>query len=354
MRAPFINADIIQRDELRNPSPAASYEAANIASSRRADFLTQPRDFVTETVFSHPSKLQLIDEARIRGFTVIVMHVGVDTPDLSVARVGTRVEEGGHIFPEDKIRARYARGAPFIRAAVLKADRGMVFDNSSLNQPPSHCLTFANGRLVFAVPYLYGFQAVSTALIARASVGKGRHIDVNLSQSTAALLGHKFAEHVLESGAPRLLNVPAGSYRTADGWIMVTLVREAQYGRLCAVLARDDLATEPRFASFASRVDFANELAAELRRIFATDTTASWLSRLHAADIIADRILSPLEWIANEHIQATNGALLTGTPGVGEVFAARTPGMSGNNESALDPAPGVGQDSAAILSVGWR
>lgn len=151
---PFINADIIQRDELRDPSPAASYEAANIAASRRADFLTQSRDFVTETVFSHHSKLKLIDETRIRGFTVIVMHVGVETPDLSVARVVTRVEEGGHIVPEDKIRARYARGAPFIRAAVLKTDRGMVFDNSSLNQPPSHCLKFANGRLVFAVSHL--------------------------------------------------------------------------------------------------------------------------------------------------------------------------------------------------------
>lgn len=154
---PFINADIIQRDELRDPSPAASYEAANIASSRRADYLTQGRDFVTETVFSHPSKLELIDEARNQGFTVIVMHVGVDTPDLSIARVGTRVEEGGHIVPEDKIRARYARGAPLIRTAILKADRGMVFDNSRLNQPPSHCLTFAHGRLIFALPRLSGW-----------------------------------------------------------------------------------------------------------------------------------------------------------------------------------------------------
>jgi hypothetical protein len=33
----------------------------------------------------------------------------------------------------------------------------MVFDNSILNQPPSHCLTFANGRLVFAVPRLPGW-----------------------------------------------------------------------------------------------------------------------------------------------------------------------------------------------------
>ncbi len=154
---PFINADIIQRDELRDPSPAASYEAARIASSRRTDYLDNNRDFVTETVFSHPSKLELIDDARARGFTVIVMHVGVDTPDLSVARVGTRVEEGGHIVPEKKIRLRYERGAPLIRTAILKADRGMVFDNSRLNQPPSHCLTFANGRLIFALPRLPGW-----------------------------------------------------------------------------------------------------------------------------------------------------------------------------------------------------
>lgn len=151
---PFINADIIQRDELRDPSPAASYEAANMASSRRADLIAHGRDFVTETVFSHPSKLELIDQARAVGFTVIVMHVGVDTPDLSVARVGARVEEGGHIVPEEKIRARYERGAPLIRAAVLKAHRGMVFNNSRLNQPPSHCLTFVDGRLVFAMPRL--------------------------------------------------------------------------------------------------------------------------------------------------------------------------------------------------------
>ncbi len=151
---PFINADIIQRDELRDASPEASYEAARIASSRRAECLAQGRDFVTETVFSHPSKLDLIDEARTNGFTVIVMHVGIDSAELSVARVGARVEEGGHIVPEDKIRARYERGAPFIREAVLRAGRGLVFDNSRLNQPPRHCLTFANGRLIFALPHL--------------------------------------------------------------------------------------------------------------------------------------------------------------------------------------------------------
>lgn len=151
---PFINADIIQLEELRDPAPSSAYRAAEIASSRRADYIAQGRDFVTETVFSHPSKLELIEAAQSRGFTVIVMHIGVSTPDLSVARVTCRVEEGGHLVPEDKIRARYERGAPYIRSAILQSDHGMVFDNSGLNVPPRHCLTFANGRLVRSIPLL--------------------------------------------------------------------------------------------------------------------------------------------------------------------------------------------------------
>ncbi len=151
---PFINADIIQRDEIGDASPNASYEAARLASSRRFEHLAEGRDFVTETVFSHPSKIELIDKARASGFTIIVMHVGVESPELSVARVGARVDEGGHIVPEEKIRSRYERGAPLIRTAVLQADRGMVLDNTGMNRPPSHCLTFSNGRLIFAQPRL--------------------------------------------------------------------------------------------------------------------------------------------------------------------------------------------------------
>ena len=104
----------------------------------------------------------------------------------------------------------------------------------------------------------YAFQAIGTALFARASIGTGRWIDVSLTQTTAALLGHKFAEFMLEGGAPRALNVPAGTYRSKDGWLMVTLVNEPQYRRLCAVLGRDDLAADPRFADFAKRSDAAD------------------------------------------------------------------------------------------------
>lgn len=147
---PFVNADLIQRDELKDASMEASYRAAEIAAERRASLLDARKSFVTETVFSHPSKLDIITDARTRGYIIVVMHVGVDGPDLSVARVRGRTEEGGHSVPEEKIRARYDRGQPLIRQAVLRADRGMVFDNSKLNQPPHLVLLFASGRLAQA------------------------------------------------------------------------------------------------------------------------------------------------------------------------------------------------------------
>lgn len=151
---PFINADIIQRDELQDSSLEASYRAARIAGARRVEMLEAGQSFATETVFSDPSKLEVVEAARARGYLVVVMHVGVDSPDLSVGRVKERTKEGGHDVPEEKIRARYERGQPLIREAVLRADRGMVFDNSRLNTAPRQMLIFATGRLIKAIPTL--------------------------------------------------------------------------------------------------------------------------------------------------------------------------------------------------------
>lgn len=114
--------------------------------------LAQGADFVTGTVFSHPSKLDLVRDARERGYTVWVMHVGVDSPDLSVARVAYRVGTGGHAVPEAKIRERYDRAARLIPMAVKLADKGLVYDNSAAAQSPKLVLTYDQGRLVTVRP----------------------------------------------------------------------------------------------------------------------------------------------------------------------------------------------------------
>tara|TARA_R110001599_G_scaffold223889_1_gene423029 strand:+ start:279 stop:875 length:597 start_codon:yes stop_codon:yes gene_type:complete len=145
--APFINADIIQRDELRDPSPEASYRAAEIAEKRRRDHMAAGQSFVMETVFSHPSKLELLQDARDTGYRIIVFHLALASPDLAVARVAARIDEGGHPVPEDKVRQRYKRNAPLIRQAAMLADRAIIFDASALNERPAMVLELAQGQV---------------------------------------------------------------------------------------------------------------------------------------------------------------------------------------------------------------
>jgi len=148
VKAPFINADIIQRDELKDASMQAAYKAATIAEARRQQALKTGTSFVTETTFSHESKLTLIHEAKALGFCVVLYHINVRKADLSVARVAQRVSEGSHDVPEDKIRERYERNQPLIRKAALAADFAFVYDNSKLNRPPERVILFRNGRLI--------------------------------------------------------------------------------------------------------------------------------------------------------------------------------------------------------------
>lgn len=148
--APFINADVIQRDELKNPSMEAAYKAAAIAEERRREYLANKTSFVTESTFSHPSKLELLQDAKDHGFRVVVYHVNVRSPELSVKRVGSRFKKGGHDVPEDKIRERYARNPVLIRQAMLLADRGFVYDNSALGKPPELAVAFRSGEVVYA------------------------------------------------------------------------------------------------------------------------------------------------------------------------------------------------------------
>ena len=229
--------------------------------------------------------------------------------------------------------------------SVAQAFSGLVSINVGNDGTPHRVGTTISD----VVTGVYAFQAIATTLFARATVGTGRWIDVNLCQSTSALLGHKVAEHILEGGAPRALNVPAGSYQTADGWMMVTLVNEPQYKRLCAAIGRDDLASDPRFADFARRADAVDALIPQLREVFLTQPTDVWLARLHAADLIAERILNPGEWLRNVHVEATRAAVCQQTPGVGPVYSPRTPGIASFSEDDLRPAPDIGQDSYEVL-----
>ena len=231
--------------------------------------------------------------------------------------------------------------------SVAQAFTGLVSVNIGNDGAPHR----VGALIVDAVTGLYAAQAVGVALYARERHGAGRRLEFSLTQSAAAILGHKLAEHVLEGGKPRPLNVPTGAYRTADGgWIMVALIREDDFARLAAALGRPALASDPRFATFAVRAENAAAVTDIVRERFAADSAAAWLARLRDADLLADRINSFDDWLADPHIVATEGAVALPQPGMGLFRAARTPGVPAATDAAMPPAPAIGEHGRDILA----
>lgn len=134
----FVNADLLAKEHFGHnaETPKESLKGQELAEARRAALMEARKDLVTESTFSHPSKLDLIRDAADKGYRVVLYHVNVRSPEISVKRVQGRVLQGGHPVPEEKIRERYERNQQLIRAAAMLADRAFVFDNSVWRQKP--------------------------------------------------------------------------------------------------------------------------------------------------------------------------------------------------------------------------
>ena len=159
--AEFVNADQLARSALGHHAltQAEAELGQRLAEERRDALMASRQSLVTESTFSHASKLDLLGGARAAGYRVVVYHVNLDTPELAVSRVAFREGRGGHPVPEDRIRGRYERNQPLIREAIRMADFGHVFDNSLAGLPPRRILAFENGRVVSADPVLPDWAA---------------------------------------------------------------------------------------------------------------------------------------------------------------------------------------------------
>ncbi|MCB0965088.1 MAG: zeta toxin family protein [Acidimicrobiales bacterium] len=130
----FVNADVIAKDRWPGDEAARSYDAAVIAAQTRDELISIGQPLIAETVFSHPSELELIATARARGYHA-ALHVLMVPVELSVQRVAHRRDAGGHDVPEDRIRARWPRVFDNVAEAIERCDIATCWDNSMWNGP---------------------------------------------------------------------------------------------------------------------------------------------------------------------------------------------------------------------------
>lgn len=134
--AEFVNADLFEAAHLQHIShlQERSEQARQWADGRRAELLRQGQSFVSETVFSHASKLALVKQAQRCGFVVVLLVVCLDDPIRLLDRVHQRVGEGGHDVPGERILARYPRTLMHLTQAVRLADMALLYDTGGAAQ----------------------------------------------------------------------------------------------------------------------------------------------------------------------------------------------------------------------------
>ena len=136
---------------------------------------------------------------------------------------------------------------------LIQAFSGMMVMNRTPDGTP-----WRQGMIAVDVTTgLYTFQALATAIMRQFRFGEGCFIDSSLMRSAAAYQGAKLMEWVFSNGAPPVLYMPAGSYKSKNGYIMVSAMRPHHFRLMFELIGRPDILHELGFS------------AAEIEAIFA-------------------------------------------------------------------------------------
>jgi predicted ABC-type ATPase len=126
----LIDGDRIAQEMWPSAPAEAAISAGREVIRRTRKYLEREESFILETTLSSARTVQLISEAKRRGFTVAVVYVCVHAAEIAILRVQDRVSKGGHDIPDETIRRRYERSIHNAAEAFRLADRAAAFDNS--------------------------------------------------------------------------------------------------------------------------------------------------------------------------------------------------------------------------------
>lgn len=122
--------DYINADEIKKALRCSDKDAAVLAESQREEHLLNNREFCFETVMSTDRNLKLLKRAKEKGYFIRCYYVLTADPIINVYRVRSRVADGGHDVPTDKIISRYDKALKLVKDVVEICDICHIYDNS--------------------------------------------------------------------------------------------------------------------------------------------------------------------------------------------------------------------------------
>jgi crotonobetainyl-CoA:carnitine CoA-transferase CaiB-like acyl-CoA transferase len=203
---------------------------------------------------------------------------------------------------------------------------------------------------------VFGPMAILAALHERTRTGRGRLIDISLHDGLIGMLGYFTQLAFLTGEDPPPMGsshpniVPYGSFPASDGSIIIAVLSESFWGKLCDALERPDLATEPRFATPTGRRDHRDEVDAAIAEITRTRTVAEWEERLAKYDVPHAPVLGVTAALAHPQAVAREMVVEAEHPTIGPMrIAGRPIKFPGSPQRPSTAPPTMGQQTVEVL-----
>lgn len=204
---------------------------------------------------------------------------------------------------------------------------------------------------------LYAATGILVALNERAVSGQGQWVQTSLLQAQIAVMDFQAARYLVDgdvaaqSGNDHPTVTPMGVVETRDGHINLGVGGDGQWRALCDALGQRDWGVDPRFATMDSRTLHREDIWALLRPVFATKSSAEWITMLDRIGVPAGPIYTMDEVFDDPQVQHLGMAQPVTHPVRGELRLVAQPVDLSRTPAVLRSAvPEAGEHTDEILN----
>ena len=200
--------------------------------------------------------------------------------------------------------------------------------------------------------------AIAAALFRRERSKIGEFIDVSMLEATLVTMGWAVSNWLIPGSKPQPMGnenmtaSPSGTFKTGDGLLNIAANEQNQFVKLCQLIGRADLVSDPRFAGRDDRKKYRQELTAEIEQALSVKAAREWSFLFNKNGVPAGEVLSIPEIL--DHPQVAERELVKrfhSAAGVDRNIAVVRSGfkLNSGDPQPRSPPPLLGADTETIL-----
>lgn len=150
--------------------------------------------------------------------------------------------------------------------------------------------------------------AICSALVSARATGQGCFIDVSMLESALASMGWIVSNYLnagtvpVPMGNENFTAAPSGTFKTANGLLNIAANESYQFEKLCDLIGRPDLKTDPRFRDREIRKKNRAAINHEIEQGLASHSAAEWEALLTKEGVPAGCVMSVPEILSHPHL----------------------------------------------------